>query len=278
MAEGTADETADQTVIRAVTARVGDVPVLYVRPTPGPTRPPLALWLPHLTGTKEAYLPVLHRLADAGYLAISLDPWQHGERGDETPDQILARVFADFRDQMWPILGRTTLDAQRVIDWAVTDLARPDVVAGGVSMGGDTAVALAGIDPRVRRVAALVATPDWTRPGMRELGDPSRVVDQGPAGPDARSFYDRLDPITHLEAYARGPAIAFENAAADTHVPYEAAIRFRAALVAAHPNLADRVRVTAHPGLGHLDGARSEVLLTRGIEWLGRPPDVSPAE
>jgi hypothetical protein len=44
-------------------------------------------------------------------------------------------------------------------------------VAGGVSTGGDVAVALAGVDPRIDRVAALVATPDWARPGMQTLGE-----------------------------------------------------------------------------------------------------------
>lgn len=258
-------ETAEPT---PVTALVDDVPVIYVPPEPAPSRPSLALWIPYLTGVKEDCIPVLRRLAGAGYLAISLDPWQHGERGQETPEQIAARVFADFRNQMWPILGHTTLDAKRVIDWAVTDLAQPDVVAGGVSMGGDVAVALAGIDTRIRRVAAIVATPDWTRPGMRVLDDPSRLVDQGHAGPAARSFYDRLDPMTHLDAYTRGPAIAFESGAADSHVPSDGAIRFRDALRAAHPNLADRVRVTVHPDLGHFDAGQSEEVLNRSLEWL----------
>jgi dienelactone hydrolase len=255
-----------------VTALVDGVPIIYVRPEPGLNRPSLALWLPYLTGAKEDAIPVLRQLAAAGYLAISLDPWQHGERAHETPDQIAARVFADFRNHMWPILGHTTRDAKRVIDWAVTDLAQPDVIAGGVSMGGDVAVALAGIDTRVRRVAAIVATPDWTRPGMRELFDRSRLVDQGHAGPAARSFYDRLDPITHLDAYARGPAIAFENGAEDTHIPLDGAIRFRDALRTAHPNLTDRVRVTAHPGVDHLDGAQDKTLLNRGLDWLLRSP------
>jgi hypothetical protein len=33
-------------------------------------------------------------------------------------------------------------------------------------MGGDVSIALAGIDERVSRVAAMIATPDWTRPRM----------------------------------------------------------------------------------------------------------------
>jgi hypothetical protein len=105
------------------TTLVGDVPVAHLQPDVRADRPPLALWLPHLTGTKEDCIPVLQRLAAAGYLAISIDPCQHGERAHESGE---------------------------------------------------------------------VATPDWTRPGMRALLDADRLVDQGPAGSEARSFYDRL--------------------------------------------------------------------------------------
>ncbi|KGJ72954.1 hypothetical protein GY21_12085 [Cryobacterium roopkundense] len=85
---------------------------------------------------------------------------------------------------MWPILGQTTLDALRIVDWAIeTHDLSSDVVAGGVSMGGDISVALAGVDPRVKRVAALVATPDWTRPGMTQVGRPEELIDQGSPSP-----------------------------------------------------------------------------------------------
>jgi len=153
-------------------------------------------------------------------VAVSLDPWRHGQRGTESGEQIAQRVFGNFRRHMWPILGQTTLDSLRVVDWAMADLhAGPEVVAGGVSMGGDVAVALAGIDNRITRVAAIVATPDWTRPGMTDLFDPYRVLPQGQADAYAQWFHDQLDPLTHLHAYAHGPAITFECGADDTHVP-----------------------------------------------------------
>jgi len=66
-----------------------------------------------------------------------------------------------FRRRMWPLAGRSVLESLRVLDW-VDDhfgVAGPRV-AGGVSTSGDVAVALAGVDPRIDRVAALVATPD----------------------------------------------------------------------------------------------------------------------
>src|SRR5689334_23306534 len=98
-------------------------------------------------------MPGLERLAGAGSAAVSIDPWQHGERGTESGEQLAVRAFGGFRRHMWPILGQSTLDCLRVVDWALARLgATAPVVAGGVSMGGDIAVALAGVDERVTRV------------------------------------------------------------------------------------------------------------------------------
>jgi uncharacterized protein len=212
---------------------VDHIPVVWVEPSPRQREVPLALWLHPLSRSKEDSVPFLRELAGAGFSAVGFDAWQHGERATESGECILERVFGGFRRHMWPILGQTTIDALRVTDWAIAELgAGPEVVAGGVSMGGDVAVALAGVD---ERVAAIVSTPDWTRPGMRDLADPSSVLPQGKADAYARWFYERLDPLTHVEAYARGPAIAFECGADDTHVPADGAQRFRAALGEAYP-------------------------------------------
>ena len=153
---------------------VDHIPVVWVEPAPRRPGGPLALWLHPLSRAKGDSVPFLRELAGAGFVAVGFDAWQHGERAAESGERILERVFGGFRRHMWPILGQTTLDALRVLDWAVAELgAGPEVVAGGVSMGGDVAVALAGVDERVARVAAIVSTPDWSRPGMRGLADPS---------------------------------------------------------------------------------------------------------
>ncbi|KXP00657.1 hypothetical protein AXK61_14615 [Tsukamurella pseudospumae] len=156
---------------------------------------------------------------------------------------------------MWPLLGSTTLEALRVVDWALQRSgADGPVVAGGVSMGGDVAVALAGIDPRVRRVCALASTPDWTRPHMRLLDDPTRLLDQGHADSYAQWFCDALNPRANLDRYLRRDlAIAFHNGSADRHVPADDAMAFRAALAAREPDSAERITVTVHDGAGHLD-------------------------
>lgn len=151
-------------------------------------------------------------------LPVGLDPFRLGERGDGDDRAVVASVFAHFRRDMWPILGQTTLDAVRVLDWATArfPVAADDIVAGGLSMGGDIGVALAGIDRRVTRVAAVGATPDWTRPGMRHVGNPEEVILQGDPTSFGQWMYSHLDPMTHPGGYAHGPAIAFELGAETT--------------------------------------------------------------
>jgi uncharacterized protein len=250
------------------TADVDGIPVVWIQPDHQDGDARIALWLPWLTGTKETVIPFLAELAGRGFTAVSFDLWQHGERGTETAEQIASRVFGDFRRHMWPILGQTTLDALRITDWAAAKFGARDVAAGGVSAGGDIAVALAGIDQRISRVAAIAATPDWTRPGMHDIGDPSRVLPQGEPDAYAQWFYHQLDPLSHLSHYAHAPAIAFECGADDTHVGPEAALRFRDALAKAYPHAGEGVRVTLHPGIGHLEAGQNPALFQNCLAWL----------
>lgn len=200
-----------------LTSRLGDIPVIAVLPEQ--VRGGVALWLTHLGGSARRTLPVLERIAAAGRPAVSFDPMLHGERSDGgDPWQLAQQVLGAFRTSMWPILGQSTVEALRVVDWVqrVSGTEREAVVAGGVSMGGDIAIAYAGIDDRVARVATLGSTPDWCRPGMRELGDPDVEVDQGAADQYAEWFAQRLDPSRHLERYTRDVAISFELGAPTT--------------------------------------------------------------
>ncbi len=256
----------------ADTYLVADVPVLVVHPDPAIANRRLALWMHYLGGSKETMRPALEKLAHAGFTAVSLDAWQHGDRALEPGPQLLARVFGSFRATMWPILGRTVLDAVAVIDHALAtfDLAG-DVVAGGVSMGGDLALALAGVDPRISRVAAMIATPDWTRPGMTQLEDPNTVIDQGEPTQLGWWLYHHLDPMTHLEHYRHRPEIAFDLAGEDRHIPQANAETFRDALEELDPAAAGHVRIRIHGGLDHLAAGRDTDAQNDSLAFLTAP-------
>jgi dienelactone hydrolase len=251
-------------------ATVEGIPIVLV--VPERRRGPLALWMSHLGGSKEQTLDMLRTLAAAGLPAVSFDAVGHGERAEDEPMELLARVMAEFRLRMWPLLALTTLDAMRVLDWAAAELGTGDeMVAGGVSMGGDVSVALAGVDDRVGRVAAAVATPDWTRPGMAALDDPSRLVDQGSGDHYSRWLREQLDPMLHLDRYLRAPPITFECGDVDTHVPPDGAERFKERLTELDPAAGARVHVHRHAGLDHVGAARSPEVMRACADFLIHP-------
>ncbi len=247
---------------------VDGIPVVLVEPD-GDAPGDVVLWMSHLGGSAAGALGMLERFAAAGHPAVSFDAVMHGSRGSGDPWEFAASVLAAFRRRMWPILGQTTLEAMRVLTWAQehTD-SRGGALAGGVSMGGDAAVALAGIDDRVHRVAAVGSTPDWSRPDMRELTDASRIIDQGQADRYAQWFADQLDPTLHIERYRRGVAITFELGAEDHHVPSENARAFLRRLADTDPEAAAQARVQTYPGLDHLGVTSGETPLTAAADWL----------
>lgn len=250
--------------------RIDHIPVIWIEPQESQKRR-LVIFLNHLGGRKEATFPYLQDLAAKGFVALSFDAWQHGERGMEQPQELNKRVFSNFRRHMWPILGQTTLDTLRVIDWAVSELhVDPEIYMGGLSMGGDVAVAAAGVDKRIVRVAAVVSTPDWTRPGMADPFSPGNVLQQGIADSYAQYFYVRLNPITHLASYAHAPEIHFLCGEKDTHVPIEAAYRFQASLKDAYPNGADNITISLIPNFKHLDIKESALWWPECLAWLAK--------
>ncbi len=255
------------------TTMVDGIPLLVARPDASPRA--VALHLPAFGQTKEEAAPVLERLSQDGYIAISLDPWQHGERGKESREELAERVFGNFRRYMWPILGQTVLDTLRIADWALSEFGtKLPVTLSGLSMGGDAALAAAGLDTRILMVFAVAATPDWLRPGMHDLFDPSRLLPPGQPDPYAQFFYDHLDPVSHLARYARSPRIHFLCGGCDTHVPPDGAARFKAALNAAHPETARQVTIASLPNSSHLDLADSDLWLPSLSAFLRDPSSI----
>jgi dienelactone hydrolase len=249
------------------------IPVVLIKPDSG-VGGNVVLWMSHLGGSAAQTVPMLERFATAGHPAVSFDAVGHGSRGSGDSWAFAAEILAAFRRRMWPILGQTTLEAMRVLTWAQEQTGSlGEALAGGVSMGGDVAVALAGIDARVRAVATVGSTPNWSRPDMREPGDDARILDQGEADPYSQWFADNLDPSRHLERYRRGCAITFELGEADRHIPSENAQAFVRGLQQIDPAAAARIRIQTYPGLDHLGVTSNDTPLTAAADWLitGQP-------
>ena len=226
----------------------GGVPLVWVEPKrtrAGAGQRQLVIWLPGFSGGKESTLPQLEALAAQGLVALSFDPWQHGERLLSTREELCQRVAGNIRRYFWPILAHSAEEVSGIIDWAQARLeVAPHVGIGGISMGGDIAVAAAGLDARLAVVAAGIATPDWLRPGSFEP--------PGEADAAAQAAYDRCNPLTHLETYAHLPAISFQCGAEDGQVPPDGAARFVEALRQGdYATCPERLEAVLHPDTGH---------------------------
>lgn len=251
--------------------RIGDVPVLWVEPAAMARKRELIMFLPGFGGSKEQVLDQLQDLASSGFVGMSFDPSEHGERGTESPTELATRVFSSFRRYMWPILGQTTLDCLRVIEWATSSLeVDPRIRLGGLSMGGDVAVAVAGLEGRVGRVVSVVATPDWLRPGMHGLFDVTKLIDQGDSTTYGRFFYDTLNPVGHLGRYEREFEINFLCGEMDKHIPLDGALNFQRSL-AETGSKAARINVEFIAQLAHMDVQDSSRWWPRCREQLVAP-------
>ena len=242
---------------QTIRAKVGEVPILVIAPRETKGRP-LVIWLTGFSGQKESVEVQLREFAKKGFVALSFDPHQHGERRIETKEELVKRVRGNIRRFFWPILAKSAEETPQVIDWAVKTLGvRSEVGIGGISMGGDISVAAAGVDQRIVVVSACVATPDWMRPGSFEP----------PGEPDAaaQADYDRRNPLTHLNLYTRRPAIAFQCGAADKQVPPDGGARFIAALKPLYGDQADRLVVNLEPDVPH---RFTPLMLENSVQWF----------
>ncbi|MFA6546849.1 MAG: prolyl oligopeptidase family serine peptidase [Limisphaerales bacterium] len=243
--------------LQTIRAKVGEIPILVIAPQETKGRA-LVIWLTGFSGQKESVEVQLREFARKGFVALSFDPHQHGERRIESREELVKRVRGNIRRFFWPILAKTAEETPQVIDWAVKTLGvRSEVGMGGISMGGDISIAAASVDKRIVAVSACVATPDWMRPGSFEP--------PGEQDAAAQADYDRRDPLTHLSLYQHRPAIAFQCGAVDKQVPPDGGTRFVTALKPNYGDQSDRLVVNLEPDVPH---RFTPLMLANSLQWF----------
>ena len=242
-----------------------EIPLVFVLPRG--TSLGLIIWLPGFGGNKEGVTAYLHDLAADGFAALALDPREHGARATLSGPELRERVLGNIRRHFWPILAGTAEDIPRVVDWAASELGVAGAIGiGGISMGGDIAVAAAGLDPRIEAVAAGIATADWLRPGSFEP----------PGAPDdfAQQCYRRRNPLTNPSGFLRELAITFQCGVQDKQVPPQGGETFVALLNQLDPGRRDLREVVLHEGVGH---EFTPVMWERSRAWLRKHLHPGPA-
>lgn len=249
------------------TGRVAGIPVLWKEPGAS-TAQKMVIWLPGFTDAKESTSANLSDLAAAGFVALSFDPVDHGERSHRTKRVIVDPTNGRFRSETdgklyrhyWSIVAETAEEVSLIIDWAVDKLGvAPAVGIGGKSMGGDIAVTAAGLEPRIVAVAACIATADWRKPGsIYQLSAPNPII---------QAQYERYNPLTNLARYQHCPAISFQCRADDPIVPADGAVRFVQALTPTYATCPEQLDVVLEEGDVH------QLTLTmwqNSLQWFRR--------
>jgi uncharacterized protein len=249
------------------TTSIGSIPVLWEEPVASDRRQ-LVLFLPGFTSKKENVKPYLRELAEAGYVALSFDPVDHGERSRFAEDEEFPPDSGAFRDpstgkayrHFWAILAETAAEVPAVINWAGAELGvEPSVGIGGISMGGNIAVVAAAIDQRITAVAAGIAEGDWRRPGSTiPISAPNAYI---------QGCYERCDPLGNVARYQHCPAISFQLGAEDTLIPPGGAQRFVEALAPIYAESPERLEVVIEEGVGH---EFTKGMWQRSLEWFRR--------
>ena len=248
---------------------VDGIPVRVLAPPAGERSGKVALWIPRFGGDTSEAVPALRVLGNSGHLAVTMDPVLHGARAVESPQRLFKRTFSNFRRYMWSLMGGTALDCLRIIEWASEEYDCPNgVLTGGVSMGGDVALALAAVDPRVSHVAGIAMSPDWNRPGMTMIDTPGAILEQGSPTVESALLCGLFNPASNIGSFSRAVSVRFDSGHDDTHIQLGSILAFRDAVDALRADVHGKVEVRVHDKLNHAGTVFSPALTESAASWL----------
>lgn len=183
-------------------------------------------------GDKLKLLDLAGALADAGFLAVSVDIVGHGERRLPDWDEV-------FSEQRWTdaeeateaefltLLTATAAEVPAVVDELIAVGWAHEGRLGitGRSMGGEISYAAVLNEPRIRAAAPMVGSPEWTLPWPQS-------------------------PHRHAERFYPVPILS-HSAELDEYVPARCIRDFRDRLMPLYAQTPERLRYIEYPGVGH---------------------------
>jgi uncharacterized protein len=209
-------------------------------------------------GSRERVGYYARALADAGFLAVSVDAVGHGDRrlpgfdvvfSDERWDREFEATETDFLR----LIDDTAAEVPSIIDdLAARGLALDGRVGiGGRSLGGNVCYAAVLADDRVVAAAPVVGSPEWTLP---------------------RAHSPHLHPERFFPA-----AVLTQAAELDEHCPPGPIRTFHARLAPFYEREPDRIEYVEYPGVGHfltpqLNDQTCRRMVAWFRRWLAAPP------
>lgn len=282
-------ETVDLYGFKANKIWIDMIPVYYITPEgyKDGDEMKICIFLSGLSGNKEYLVRDYAKyIRDNGWTGVFFDHYLHGERADlynpttiltsseeavaELRTKILTTCFKNMYRYGWEILGNSSLNTLRVLDYFYSKFPVKESVMGGHSMGGDTSLAVAGVDRRINRVLCIVTSPEWLRPGMHHLkGYGDTEVPSDPGEPDAMSiwYFNSFSPSANLSRYMEGRISAmFACGELDSHINPNWVYTFRENVYRLNPAAGKKLGIWTNMGAGHASPSKED--LAKLFAWL----------
>jgi dienelactone hydrolase len=208
------DERIDRWRVEFTGMNEHRVPAVLTRPR-GAARPPVALILHGVTGSKEApYVRAAARgLLGGGFATIAIDSPYHGDRARSDRDMRFHN-FTSYTNRNAAV--QSALDCMRAVDYVQSrnDLDGERLGFVGFSQGAIVGTAFCACDERVKAVALVVGGGNFLR-----MYPPAK-------NPAARARAERIaqtiDPVHHVARIAPRPLLMI-NATRDELIPRKCA-------------------------------------------------------
>jgi len=203
-------------------------------------------------------------LADAGFVAVSVDAEKHGERKD--PD--ILRTLSQDPTQFFSILTTTVDDVGKVIDYAGenlgVDLERVGMM--GVSMGAIITLLAATAEERLKAIVSVIGGANFQvlakKSSLYKIGFKTKLVAK--FARFAGNLIGKHDPVNKAHLFRSMPVLLL-NGENDDIIPLECASSLYEALKPNYQNAPDKLRMKVYEGVGHEYTSEME---KEAVEWL----------
>ena len=246
------------------------VPATAYRPE-GRERLPVAIVLHGIGCSRQESASRLPLLAGAGFLAVAIDGYLHGQRREPS---VFARNLADLADDfaIWvhqTCVSHTARDVSRIID-SLDDLPQADpsrIGVTGVSMGGCSALVLACRESRISAMVSLIGAADFWWDVTKIAPGPEQDAWRQHLSPRLCQLVNSLDPVQHMAGIFPKPVL-FLNGGKDHWIDPRSVEEFARRLGAQYyGDCPEKVVCFVEPHVGH---QVTNLMWNRMIAWFTR--------